>query len=164
MKKLPLVFAVLMLLAAPAVFAASVEEGAAAVQSGDYQTAIANWLPLAQAGNAEAQSNLGALYANGLGVQQDYKEAVKWFRKAADQGQPVAMYSLGMMYADGLGAEQNLGEAYFWFRLAQAYGQNNPAFAGQMAAVENYLGQVYGALGAEGAAQVEQLVQGWQPK
>ena len=36
----------------------------------------------AKKGDAEAQYNLGAMYANGQGVPQDYKEALKWFRLA----------------------------------------------------------------------------------
>ena len=40
----------------------------------------------AEQGIAEAQSNLGLMYSDGLGVKQDYTEAAKWFRKAAEQG------------------------------------------------------------------------------
>jgi TPR repeat protein len=36
--------------------------------------------------DAEAQNNLGMMYADGRGVPQDYREAVKWYRLAADQG------------------------------------------------------------------------------
>ena len=44
----------------------------------------------AEAGNPEAQCNLGDLYAKGESVAQDNAEAVKWYRKAAAQG-----YALG---------------------------------------------------------------------
>ena len=47
--------------------------------------------PITDQGNAEAQINLGVLYANGWGVAQDYVEALKWYRKAADQDIPEAL-------------------------------------------------------------------------
>ena len=37
----------------------------------------------AEQGHAHAQLNLGAMYANGLGVPRDYVEAHKWFNLAA---------------------------------------------------------------------------------
>ena len=37
----------------------------------------------AEQGNADAQDNLGVMYANGKGVPQDYKIAVKWFKLPA---------------------------------------------------------------------------------
>ena len=40
----------------------------------------------AEAGDADAQYNLGWMYDEGEGVEQDFKEAVKWYQKAADQG------------------------------------------------------------------------------
>ena len=40
----------------------------------------------AEAGNAEAMSNLGWMYDNGQGVEQSETEAVKWYRKAAEAG------------------------------------------------------------------------------
>ena len=41
---------------------------------------------LAEAGNAEAQTELGERYEVGRGVRQDYAAAVSWFRRAAEQG------------------------------------------------------------------------------
>ena len=55
----------------------------------------------AEASDAEAQFNLGVIYANGQGVAKDEKEAVKWFRKATDQGVVEAQFNLGLMYLDG---------------------------------------------------------------
>ena len=40
----------------------------------------------AEAGDAEAQNNLGVMYANGEGVPQDDAEAVRWYGLAAEQG------------------------------------------------------------------------------
>ena len=40
----------------------------------------------ADQGDADAQYNLGLMYANGEGVPEDDAEAVRWYRLAADQG------------------------------------------------------------------------------
>lgn len=37
-------------------------------------------------GDADAQFNLGLMYAIGVGVRQDYVEAREWFGKACDNG------------------------------------------------------------------------------
>jgi TPR repeat protein len=48
----------------------------------------------AKQGNVEAQSFLGLMYSEGLGVAQDYKQAVYWYQKAADQGYAEAQNNL----------------------------------------------------------------------
>ena len=73
---------------------------------------------LAEQGDADAQFNLGVMYANGEGVLKDEAEAVRWFRLAADQGNAFAQYDLGVMYANGEGVPQDDAEAVRWFRLA----------------------------------------------
>ena len=65
---------------------ADFQKGAAAAQRGDYSTALREWKPLAEQGNADAQNNLGLMYREGQGVPQDYKTAVKWYQRAAEQG------------------------------------------------------------------------------
>ena len=70
---------------------------------------------MAEQGNAEAQYDLGSMYANGQGVQQDYAEAVKWYSKAADQGLAHAQHNLGVMYRAGQGVPQDYAEALKWF-------------------------------------------------
>ncbi len=64
---------------------AGVEEGLAAYDCGDYETALQEYKPLAEQGDADGQYNLGLLYAS-QGVTQDYAEAFKWYKKAAEQG------------------------------------------------------------------------------
>ncbi len=76
----------------------------------------------AEAGDAEAQYDLGVMYANGLGVPEDDAEAVRWFRLAADQGLANAQYNLGVMYASGEGVPQDYAEAVRWYRLAAEQG------------------------------------------
>ena len=75
----------------------------------------------AEAGDADAQDNLGLRYVNGRGVPQDDAEAVRWYRLAADQGFARAQFNLGVRYATGRGVPQDGIEAYKWLNLATTY-------------------------------------------
>ena len=59
----------------------------------------------ADQGLADAQENVGSLYAKGLGVSKNYAEAMAWYRKAADQGNADAQNDVGGLYEGGLGVE-----------------------------------------------------------
>ncbi len=98
------------------------DKGLAAYYTGDFSTALKEWRPLAEQGDALAQYNLGLMYRNGNGVIQDYAEAVKWFRLAAEQGFAKAQYNLGLMYQNGNGVVQDYAEAVRWYRLAAEQG------------------------------------------
>jgi len=84
---------------------------------------------LAEQGDVNAQYNLGVMYNNGTGVEQNFKEAVKWYRKAAEQGQVYAQSNLGVIYAKGQGVDQDFKEALKWWQKAadqgNAYAQYN---------------------------------------
>jgi hypothetical protein len=56
-------------------FSADFEKGVTAYQSGDYATALREWIPLAEQGDANAQFQIGAMYDVGKGVLKDYKTA-----------------------------------------------------------------------------------------
>lgn len=83
--------------------AGPLEDGIAAYNRGDPKTALKLWQPLAEAGNPDAQVNIGVLHANGEGVPQSYAEALIWYRKAADLGDVFALNNLGLMYMRGQG-------------------------------------------------------------
>lgn len=72
--------------------------------------------------DANAQNELGLMYAMGVGVPQDYAEAVKWFRKAAEQGLAFAQYNLGLSYDSGKGVPQDYAKAAKWYRMAAKQG------------------------------------------
>ena len=75
-------------------------------------------LQLAEQGVAEAQNNLGVMYAKGRGVRQDYAEALRWYRQAAEQGYAEAQYNLGAMYFTGGGVHQDFHLSKEWFGKA----------------------------------------------
>ena len=72
---------------------ADFNKGLEAYNSGDYQTALREWLIDANQGDAAAQFNLGLMYANGEGVPENDAEAVRWYRLAAEQGHYQAPYN-----------------------------------------------------------------------
>ena len=69
----------------PAV-SADFQKGLDAHDRGDYATALREWKPFAEQGDADAQYNLGAMYDNGHGVLQDFVRAHMWFNIAASSG------------------------------------------------------------------------------
>lgn len=76
---------------------ADVKSGVDAWQKGDYQAAVAEWRPLAVAGDADAQFNLGQAYKLGRGVPADLAQAEAWYRRAAKQGHLQAEDNLGLV-------------------------------------------------------------------
>ncbi len=102
--------------------AGPLEDGRAAYRRGDYATAMRLLRPLAEQGEAGAQTDLGWMYANGYGAPQDYTQAAAWRRKAADQGNATAEFSLGLMYREGLGVPQDFARAAMWTRKAAELG------------------------------------------
>jgi len=95
---------------------------------------LLEWKPLAEQGDVTAQYNLGVIYKNGVGTQQNYRTAVNWYTKAAEQDLQNAQYDLGYMYAHGKGVLENdkialdwwtkaaeQGDAKFQYKLAQIY-------------------------------------------
>ena len=100
----------------------SVEAGRRALTNSNYDAAVKQFRPLAEAGDSEAQAHLGSLYYTGSGVEQNYDSAFNWYKKAADQGNVDAQYSIGNMYLLGEGVEQNNDVAATWYTLASEQG------------------------------------------
>src|SRR3977135_3579641 len=62
------------------------EDGMAAYNRGDYAPAIPLFRPLAEAGNAKAQTVLGVMYHRGQGVARNSVRAFVWFSRASARG------------------------------------------------------------------------------
>ncbi|HEY0014641.1 MAG TPA: SPOR domain-containing protein [Allosphingosinicella sp.] len=75
---------------------ADVRAGIEAWRAGNYEAAIREWRPLADAGDADAQFNLGQAYRLGRGVPANLPLALEWFEKAARQGHGQAEANLGL--------------------------------------------------------------------
>ena len=72
----------------------------------------------AEQGNAEAQFEVGQMYAQGLGNAQIFEQALFWYELAARQGHPKAQFNIAFLYAYGQGVEQSYLKAYEWYRIS----------------------------------------------
>ena len=111
-----------LLMGTPA-FSDDFQKGLTAYNSGDYATALREWTPLAEQGDATAQYKLGVIYQTGRGVLQDYKTAVKWWKLAAEQGDARAQTDLGVFLTRGAGVLQDNIYAHMWFNIAASSGR-----------------------------------------
>ena len=103
-------------------YSADFNKGWDAYNNGDFVTALREWRPLAEEGNANAQYNLGVMYDNGDGVPQDYKEAVRWYTLAAEQGYAQAQHNLANRYFYGEGVIKDIVYAHMWKNIASSHG------------------------------------------
>lgn len=62
------------------------DRGFDAIISGDYGTALKEYMQRAEQGDNDAQNGLGILYSEGWGVVQDNIRALMWFMVAASNG------------------------------------------------------------------------------
>jgi len=113
---------------------ADYDAGIKAVAEKNYGLALTSLKPLADKGHPGAQSNLGYMYENGLGVAIDLSEAARWYRMAAEQGDPYSQTRLGYLYEKGLGVPRDDALAAQWYAKA--------AFAGDQTGQSN-LGIMY---------------------
>jgi hypothetical protein len=102
--------------------AADVDAAYAASRKGKYVTALRLARPLAEEGDARAQSLLGSAYLNGRGVPHSDEEALRWFQLAADQGDADAQFQVGVMHDEGRIVPQDHAEAASWYARAAARG------------------------------------------
>lgn len=95
------------------------------VLNNDPELAAGWFFRAAEQGFADAQFNLGLMYANGEGVEQDMTQAVELFKKAAEQGHVDAQNNLGALYFTGEGVERDEKKAIGWFEKAAAQGNED---------------------------------------
>ncbi|MEM7196504.1 MAG: SPOR domain-containing protein [Pseudomonadota bacterium] len=117
------------------------QRGVEAYEQGEYELAANIWLIEAYEGSADAQFNLGVMFIEGKGVEQDRDEAVFWFTKAARLGHPDAQYNLGHLLLEQAGKDGNADEALEWWRLS--------AESGYAAAQFNYGRALYYGIGGD---------------
>jgi TPR repeat protein len=98
------------------------QDGRAAYDGGDFDTAMAKWAPAAESGDADSQFGMGLLYSEGIVVPMDDIQALSWFSRAAEQGHGEAQYKLGVMHANGWGVPMDEAEAMNWYKLAAENG------------------------------------------
>ena len=142
------------LVAAPAC-AADFYTGYLAAEAGDWPAALKEWVPLAAEGNAGAQSNLGQMYARGIGVPEDHALAAKYHALAAEQGVEPSMFYMAVALGAGDGVEPDPVQSWKWALLCQKMG--DPDVAELMQYLQNNVN-------AEQRAQAQKLADAWRPK
>lgn len=102
--------------------AAGIREGADAYGRGDYATALKEWLPAAEQGDANALFNLGQLYRLGQGVPKDVLKAEEYYRRAAEKGHIGAQGNLGTLYYFAVPNAPRVEDALKWWQRAAVKG------------------------------------------
>ena len=118
---------------------ADYNDGVAAYQRGDYQSAMKQWKAVAEQkttldhdfewklgrtqDSTEAQYGLALLYWQGKGTPQNYHEAEKWLLLAANSGHSDAQLKLAYLYyLIGVNGKKNPIEAQKWFEKSAQQG------------------------------------------
>ena len=78
---------------------------------GNFEKAVEVYLQSAEAGNAEAQFDIGYAYYTGEGTQRDYTSAAMWFKRSAKQNFAKAQYNLAYCYMNGRGVPRDYDKA-----------------------------------------------------
>ncbi len=98
------------------------------LDKGKSEVASETFMQLAKSGDVDAQTMLGEMYLDGIGVKVDHQKAFFWLAKAANQGDSEASYLLGFMYENGLQVGQDLSRAVSWYKKAALKGDTMAQF------------------------------------
>lgn len=143
---------------------AGYNKGVCLLEKKEYGEAYDVFVSAAEKGLANAQSRLGYMYAEGLGVTQDSEKSEHWYRMAANQGDIDAMVSLGNIYygirndfntafhyysdaADAGDADAQLSLAYMYLRGEGVEQDYEKAFKWTEKSAEQGLAQAQNELG-----------------
>ena len=97
-------------------------KGFQALDQKDYKTALYYLSMFAANGDARANYNLGIMYREGLGVDQDDIEALTHFIAAAEDGHMLGNYAVGLAFLRGRGSDVDAEAALFYLKEATMLG------------------------------------------
>ncbi|MDP1704584.1 MAG: DNA gyrase C-terminal beta-propeller domain-containing protein, partial [Sulfurimicrobium sp.] len=80
--------------------------------------------------DVELWSDLGNMYQEGRGVEQNDEQATYWFRKAAEGGDAIGQWELGLNYREGRGVVVDDEQGFYW--MCKAAEQGNSAMQGML--------------------------------
>ncbi len=103
-------------------------DGQALFDAGRFADALEIWAPLAQAGDPQAQLDIGALFDTGEGVPMDQAAAFRWYLRAAEAGLPAAQFNVAVLLDTGQGVPRDRAEAALWYARAAARGYGRAAY------------------------------------
>jgi len=100
----------------------NVVAGSVAAANRNFALARANFLPLAEQGDADAERAMGQLLLQNCTGMQDKSAGVGWLTKAADAGNIAGQNLLARAYLLGLGVPQDDGKAFALYSKTAAAG------------------------------------------
>jgi TPR repeat protein len=116
--RLAIAIALIFAMLSTRVEAGSTDAAREAYVAGRHAEAVRQLVPLAEAGDPDAETFLGELYLLGQGVERRVDVAAGWFKRAAARGQPFAQFNLGLMLLNGDGTDRDVVEAGRWLKAS----------------------------------------------
>lgn len=104
-------------------------DGAWALQSGEFSKAVDLFSRAADLGSVDAMYALGYCWENGKGVEVNPVEAERFYIKAALWGHKDAAYGMGYMHEKGCLGAVNMDKAVDWYRKAADKGSVEAMYA-----------------------------------
>lgn len=106
------------------------EESAQPAETPHEQTRAEKLLADAESGSGRAYTDLGKMYENGNGVEQDYEKALEYYILSAKAENPdfKGMRLAGLMYQNGTGVAQDYSKAAECFQAAAEAGDVSGAY------------------------------------
>lgn len=101
---------------------AGTTEGVRAFKAENFDKALEELKPAAEAGDGEAAYFLGRMYARGYGVKENDELAVQLYKKSAQLGYAHGQAVTGHMYANGNGVQTNYIKSIEWYTRAAKQG------------------------------------------
>jgi TPR repeat protein len=99
--------------------ASDVADAINAMRAGNFAEAYCVLKPYAEAGDAEAQYNIGWMYLNGYGLMMNDSKALEWWQRSSDQGYTDASFSIAMLYSLGEGrVDKDMDKAIKYYLMA----------------------------------------------
>ena len=86
------------------------------------------WFKAAEAGDAQAQYELGYCYEKAVGVEHDESEAIKWYRRSAEGGYAPAQFVLGYFHHGHGRLDYDHDEVLKWYGKASDQGYAKAQF------------------------------------
>lgn len=87
-------------------------------QPATWKEGFALWLEHAEAGNPQAQYNVGRCYHSGDGVESDLAKANEWYLKAAEKNDPRTFHNLYMLYQNEKFAQYDAAQSEDYLQKA----------------------------------------------
>ncbi|NME71677.1 T9SS type A sorting domain-containing protein [Flammeovirga aprica] len=82
----------------------------------------------ADQGNVDAQSYVGLMLEQGIGVKKNSEQAFGYIYKAANQNHAKAQYNLALMYKKGIGCELSIKDCIEWLERSESNGNDRAAY------------------------------------